>query len=273
MKNLHLLLISIFFYSFQASADCTNAYSSATYALAHTKKSLKADNFDHQKYYADRALEAFEKTQKLVSACGCEDAKLPIISAIDNLKNATDPADWEAGRFYVKKALEQADQVIASLDICTSSSVSVSYKTEQSIPLDSEITKGQESLLEKQRELEMEQQKLLEQQRQLEEKIARQKQLAEQNRLRRQLELEEQLKLKRVAENSLLEIRNSLKDLALSLQCDQALKVLETFRERPDGALNQENLEQTRAFYLKQTLELNQSFKQALEQCMVTPSK
>lgn len=105
---------------FTAQADCTNAYSSASYGLAHAKKSLSSNNFDHQRYYAERALTAFEKTESLAANCGCEASGEPIWQGMDNLKKAIDPKDWEMGRYYTKKALANAQDLMAALDRCTS---------------------------------------------------------------------------------------------------------------------------------------------------------
>ncbi len=105
---------------FSAQANCTNAYSSASYALAHAKKSLSSNNFDHQRYYAERALTAFEKTEALAANCGCDASSEPIYQGQDNLKKAIDPKDWEMGRYYTKKALANAQDLMAALDRCTS---------------------------------------------------------------------------------------------------------------------------------------------------------
>lgn len=103
-----------------AKANCTNAYSSASYALAHAKKAMSADNFDHQRYYAERALIAFEKTQAMTEECGCETSDTYIYNGIDNLTKAVDPKDWEMGRYYTKKAVADAQDLLVALDLCTS---------------------------------------------------------------------------------------------------------------------------------------------------------
>ena len=100
--------------------NCTNAYSSASYALAHAKRALSADNFDHQRYYAERALIAFEKTEQLAADCGCEESHSPIYKGQENLDKAIDPKDWEMGRYYTKKAVANAHDVLAALDLCSS---------------------------------------------------------------------------------------------------------------------------------------------------------
>lgn len=119
MKNFTLFL-ACFISLHAVKANCTNAYSSASYALAHAKKAMSADNFDHQRYYAERALIAFEKTQTLTEECGCETSADYIYNGIGNLTKAVDPKDWEMGRYYTKKAVANAQDLLVALDLCTS---------------------------------------------------------------------------------------------------------------------------------------------------------
>lgn len=123
MKKFTLLLF-IASVSVSAQMNCTNAYASASYALAHAKRALSADNFDHQRYYAERALVAFEKTEQLAAECGCEESHSPIYKGQENLDKAIDPKDWEMGRYYTKKAVANAHDVLTALDICSSGKTS-----------------------------------------------------------------------------------------------------------------------------------------------------
>ena len=104
MKKKHLLLFASLLIVFFASANCDDAYSKASYALSHVKKSFSAKNFDHQKYYANKALEALEKAKQYVAVCGCDNALIPILDGIENLEKAMDPRDWEMGRYYSQKS-------------------------------------------------------------------------------------------------------------------------------------------------------------------------
>ncbi|MCX2719432.1 hypothetical protein [Lentiprolixibacter aurantiacus] len=100
-------------------SSCADAYTSASYGLSHTKKAFKAHNFDHQKYYAARALEALEKTESLVGDCGCTGAMDAIELGIENLEEAKDPADWKMGRYYSKRAMEKTYSILENLDLCS----------------------------------------------------------------------------------------------------------------------------------------------------------
>ncbi|MGB5205877.1 hypothetical protein [Eudoraea sp.] len=108
-----------------ASAKCDNTYSSASYALNHTKKSISSKNFDHQKYYAYKALEALEKVKNQIELCGCAKAMDPILDGIENLEKASDPKDFEMGRYYTKKAFGDIQDLINQLDIYTQDNINI----------------------------------------------------------------------------------------------------------------------------------------------------
>ena len=108
-----------------ASAKCDNTYSSASYALNHTKKSISSKNFDHQKYYAYKALEALEKVKNQIEVCCCAKAMDPILDGIENLVKASDPKDFEMGRYYTKKAFGDIQDLINQLDIYTQDNLNI----------------------------------------------------------------------------------------------------------------------------------------------------
>jgi hypothetical protein len=122
-------VISLFCSSSPQSV-CADAYTSASYGLSHSKKAFNAHNFDHQKYYAGRALEALEKTRDLVGECGCTGAMNSIEDGMENLEEALDPTDWKMGRYYSKKAMENAYSVLENLDLCSMSEDSVTEQSE-----------------------------------------------------------------------------------------------------------------------------------------------
>lgn len=98
---------------------CDNFYSKVTYALNHGKKAMTATNFEHQMYYAERAYEALENSKSFMGDCDCAKAKVQTTDAMETLDKAITPNDWEAGRFFTKKALGQINELITSLDQCT----------------------------------------------------------------------------------------------------------------------------------------------------------
>ncbi|EKF56204.1 hypothetical protein I215_04635 [Galbibacter marinus] len=267
MKKTTLFFLLIFIAQY-TNAQCGSAYSQATYALSHTKKSLSSDNFDHQKYYADRALEALGKTKTLVEACGCSDAVPAILDGLDNLTQATDPADWEAGRFYSQHAYEHLQTLMSKLDICTSGGTtsSIDYSPELAITQEGNNTETI-NYLEQQKKLELEKQRLLEQQQELEEKIVKQRQLAEQARVNRQLELEQQIKLKHLVEQKLFDLEKDYKQLFKGFGCVNIQEVLNGGYSREDAVLNSENLTQTRNHYVQITIETQEKLLEVLKKC------
>ncbi|NND15847.1 MAG: hypothetical protein HKN89_05940 [Eudoraea sp.] len=114
-----LSLFIILILSSSPKSNCAEVYTSASYGLSHSKKAFKAHNFDHQKYYAERALEALEKTRGQVEECGCDGAMNSIEDGIKHLEEAMDPVDWKMGRYHTKRAMEYTYSILDNLDICS----------------------------------------------------------------------------------------------------------------------------------------------------------
>ena len=119
------LLPALFFITFSSHANksiaCDNLYSNVTYALSHSKKALNATNFEHQMYYAERALIAMEKAEALRNDCGCTKVEEKNFFIIKNLEKAIEPMDWDAGRFFTKKSKRLINELITTLDECSMS--------------------------------------------------------------------------------------------------------------------------------------------------------
>ena len=122
MKYLYPLAIFLFpFFKTNntTTTACDNFYSKVTYALSHSKKALGATNFEHQMYYAEKALTAMEKAESYRIECGCIATENDSFEGIKNLERAIEPNDWDAGRFYTKKSKSHIEQLIAAIDECT----------------------------------------------------------------------------------------------------------------------------------------------------------
>ena len=265
MNKLSFLLISLLFVNTALFANCGEAYSTATYALSHTKKSLDSNNFDHQMYYADRAIDALEKTKGLAENCGCDNSMDYILNGLVDLKKSADPEDWDKGRYYAQKAYEELQSLISAFDVCTSSAPSVNYDLENIAGTDASSKAIQvegNDLKEKQRQLEQQQQELLRQQRLLTEKIEEQKRLTAQMQRARELEYEEQLKLKRIAELTFKEYGTKLKELMNVFDCSPFSTSSNWSIERSEEDLRNETLEATKKFYMDKVVTMQ---KQALE--------
>ena len=117
MKKVCLLFFSLFIFSVaQAKDDCELIYSTASYALNHAKSALKANNYDHQKYYSGKALESYEKLYKLLEGSQCEGLSEKVQDIISDALKAAEPADWDRGRYYSKKVFTSTQDLISHMD-------------------------------------------------------------------------------------------------------------------------------------------------------------
>ena len=134
-KSRVFVLVALFFATNATfSQQCETFYSKVTYALNHCKKAMSATNFEHQMYYAERAWTALEKAQAAKGDCDCAKAENKTIDAMETLDKAIEPADWEAGRFFTKKALGEINELITLLDQCTlDESVTSSYFEDETV--------------------------------------------------------------------------------------------------------------------------------------------
>nr|WP_299381876.1 hypothetical protein [Allomuricauda sp.] len=122
MTNKHFTLFAIAclcMASFSFSNQCDNFYAKITYGLSHTKKALGATNFEHQMYYAERALIALEKSEAFMEECVCAKAVDKRLDAMEALNKAIAPVDWDAGRYFSKKSMGLINELITMLDECT----------------------------------------------------------------------------------------------------------------------------------------------------------
>lgn len=269
MKRSILSLCSFFLLSVSfLHANCTEAHSSASYALVHTKQALKADNFDHQRYYAGRAIDAFEKTQQKMEDCDCKAAALAIEEALIDLRKAVDPADWKTGRFYTQKALEDAENMMNALELYTSGEAvpedtAVSYATE----IES-TTSQKANLLDAQKELEEKQKVLMEQQKELQAKIAKQKELEAKLKKERSEELAAQIQLKVETDKAIQGYKTSLEQLLTTLECPKAQQVLDALSyTKSEASLQNETLVDTRKYYKDLLIKVQQEALSALQNC------
>jgi hypothetical protein len=213
-------------------ANCTNAYASAGYSLSHLKKSLSANNFEHQQYYAERALIAFEKVQAQIENCGCQASMNPILDGIENLETALGQEEWDMGRFYTKKALENSEELLNSLDVCTTTETSEFETSSEEVM--AAVSDEMHTLAEN---------------------------------LEDEGILEKQLNFKRLAEIDIAALEKSIRELATLFQCDKALHILRDRKIRTEEELKAESLEKTKAYYLSQVVSIHNKALFALIEC------
>ena len=140
MKSSFILLVLLFTSLVSYSNEsCDNLYSKVTYALSHAKKAMVATNFEHQMYYAERALTAMEKAETYRIACGCANIEENTYQIQENLKKAIEPIDWEAGKFFTNKSKGLINDLITILDECSTAEYVTQETIEETKPSDNEI--------------------------------------------------------------------------------------------------------------------------------------
>lgn len=94
-------------------------YNNATYGVMHSKKAFKARNYDDQRYFAKKALDAYQRVLENLNNCGCGILTEKVEDAINNLESAADPYDWDKGRYYSKKVYLSSLDLVTELDELT----------------------------------------------------------------------------------------------------------------------------------------------------------
>ena len=94
-------------------------YYNATYGVMHSKKAFKARNYDDQRYFAKKALDAYHRVLENLNNCGCGVLTEKVEDAIGNLESAADPYDWDKGRYYSKKVYLSSLDLVTELDELT----------------------------------------------------------------------------------------------------------------------------------------------------------
>ena len=132
MNKLFIIIISVL--SFMPSNnenDCSFVYNMATYAMSHSKKALKSNNFDHQIYYSGKTLESYKKIAGGMKNCDCKNATELIMDITNDAEKAADPVDWDRGRYYSKKVYLNTQELITVLDMWTASNPRIETPGEQ----------------------------------------------------------------------------------------------------------------------------------------------
>jgi hypothetical protein len=232
--KINLLFIVCLLFQISVSANCTNAYASASYSLSHTKKSLSANNFEHQQYSASRALEAFEKAKELVATCGCDSSMNTILDGIKNLEDSLEASDWDMGRYYAKRAFGNAQDLLDRLDICSSSDPT--QTAEDSNYDNNDMATAEDDAMSILIENEAD-------------------------------ELEIKINFQRLAEINISELEKSIHELALLFECDKALRIMSSRKTRTEEDVKLESLSKTKAHYVSQTISIHNKALFALLEC------
>jgi len=137
-----LILLTAFFYSFTVNPNIEwdAIYTHATYALNHAKKAMESNNFDHQRFYSEKALQSYDKIYTYLETYEDEEFKLKIENTISDLEHAVDAPDWDRGRFYTKRVYQHTQDLITTLDL-RAAAEATSIKAAQVVPVDTTATK------------------------------------------------------------------------------------------------------------------------------------
>ena len=74
-KHLLILLSSLFFIlKSQAQVSCDDAFSPASYSIAHTENAYEATNMEHVQEWSEKALEVFSEVESITIDCECAEA-------------------------------------------------------------------------------------------------------------------------------------------------------------------------------------------------------
>ncbi|NNK12195.1 MAG: hypothetical protein HKP08_12695 [Flavobacteriaceae bacterium] len=230
MKFIIAFVLTFFAFT-SGSANCNNTYASAGYSLSHAKKSMGANNFEHQQYYAERALSAFEKARTQNENCGCQKAINPILDGIENLETALNQEEWDMSRYYTKRALENAEQLLNNLDICTVGD------TNQETPGETSAEYSPEEI------------------------IAPASEVAEST------DWDVKLNYKQQAEAELAELERTIRELGNLFQCEKVKQLLISHKVKTENELQAESLETIRAFYMSQAVAMHNKALFAMIEC------
>ncbi|GAB1857175.1 hypothetical protein MHTCC0001_20110 [Flavobacteriaceae bacterium MHTCC 0001] len=121
MKN-HYLILCFITAAFAINAQTTNCDDANYYVLSaysHVKTSYDANNISHLKYYAHRSLESYKLSEPALPNCNCDSATELSVKVMDLLAKVDGAETFEDGRFFVKRAREIAQKIVAELDDCT----------------------------------------------------------------------------------------------------------------------------------------------------------
>ncbi|MFC5044619.1 hypothetical protein ACFSTE_22800 [Aquimarina hainanensis] len=263
------IALTLFLLCFIPKANAQNNYddalTAASYAYSHTKKAHGANNVFHTQEYADKAIESYLKVEELSEKCGCTEANKMAYEARVDLESSLEQDTYERSRFYVKRVKEQGSKILEVLTNCQANSGSYS-DADDVASLDSpeddsiaeasmEVARKQKELEEKRRQLEIEQQKL-------------QQQIAEQNKkkaefeAKRLAELKEQTIIKNKAELALQKLENALQELSVVLNENSTFESNKGNYIRPENALKNESLGDTKTFYIDRAKELTKTAMQ-----------
>lgn len=248
-----LLVIFIFSFIPLSAENCDDAYSSATYAFQHIKKSLGWNNIQSQRQYANKAITAMEKVYTITKSCGCKDANNKSFDVLEKLKKSLEQDTFETSRYQISKANIDAKEVLAFLDSC---------RNDPMMYLESD----EANLIVQEQELLLQQQRLFEEQKKLQIRLELQKLKQQQLAKQKVAKFNAQKELKLDAEAALKDFEVLVLNLISTLECKQDFPVPNDYVRTLED-METESLEATRLHYTNKVREIAFSLINNLSVC------
>ncbi len=292
-KQFLLLSSLILIVKVQAQVSCDDAFSPASYSIAHTENAYESTNMEHVQEWSEKALETFSEVESITIDCECNEAADYAYKGYSAAEKCLDQSSWEEARFYSKRAMESAKQMMNALSLCSNMSVDdiMNFKGEsraaarsnqydndyeasnRSSSNDNYSTYGERQIqnneIEQQKQDLLNKQKtLLEEQRRIQQQLAKQKLLEEKLRRERETELLRQKKVKINAETAINNIKKNYEKLLHSIGCDVNLNELRVNFYREIEDINSENLSDTKTFYVDRVNEIAEKFALKFADCL-----
>lgn len=111
----YLLITITFALNHTQEQQCDYARSNLEYISSQTILAIKAEKVEISKYYAYRALNAFEKSKEQLKACACEYTNDFLMDGAEDIKKATRVVSLNGTRIFLKRALENIEESIETL--------------------------------------------------------------------------------------------------------------------------------------------------------------
>jgi len=244
VKHYIFICLSLTSQVFFGQNACDDANSDLIYAYSHVKTSYNANNISHLKEYANRSLEAFERSKEKLKACGCETAFDMAFESAQLLSKVEAAETYEDGRFFVKRARDIAQESVTALDKCTvpTKDMPVSNNSQLS-------------------SLQMEQEKLKKQQEELKRRAEEiNVKLAEQNEMELKLKKEQMINSYKSALSSNVESYNNTLKI-----CDCISSPIKLQDNVAD--VSQKSLEDIKTYYLDSLKGITSNYLAQLNSC------
>jgi len=248
MKKIYLFSFIFCCFSIGFSqSDCSNAQAHIVYAFNNAKNSLKANNITHLKFYANKALESFEKVQSALETCHCADVENYTFESIEKLSKVPPIEKMAEAQYFVGKAKEYAQKIITALDYCT-----LSDNSTASVETDYEIT----DLEKEQLKLKQQQEALLKQQEVLQRQMAKQE--------KEELLVEKQQLIIKTNAAISKNIR-AYNDVLEACQCHTEIPV-NTAKQNTDQLMSK-SVNEIKTYYIKSIKDLTSNYMNMLSTC------